>query len=79
MFSREIVPMNLCSARPVPRSTEHLCHAKHEESLGRDLPALCGLLIRLSKLTDYETLSPFPFQSSKAAKVTAPKYIRNAS
>lgn len=28
---------------------------------------------------DYETLSPFPFQSSKAAKVTAPKYIRNAS
>lgn len=68
-----------CALYNLYSSTDHLCQAKQKGSLGSPSSILYGHLIHLSKVTDYETLSLFPFQSSKSAMVTVPKYIRNVS
>lgn len=68
-----------CTVHKLHNSTQRACQAKREGLLENHSNIPFGLLIHLSKATDYETLSTFPFQSSEAATVTAPKYIRNTS
>lgn len=68
-----------CAVHNLHNSTQHACQAKQEGSLENHSNIPFGLLIHLSKATDYETLSKFPFQSSEAAMLTAPKYIKNTS
>lgn len=75
---RKLCALELCSAQPVQQYIA-LLSSKQEESRGNPSRTPFGLLSHLSKATDCETTSPFPLQSNKAAMVTAPKYIRNAS